>query len=512
MKTTTTARTTSRHHLTSKAIQRGHQQTRNSNNSNNNSVIANTVHKNKHSIASALTIATIMTTSSISTSSSAVHAFAPPSTTTTTSTMRLVQVDPSFSRILEQQAATVESEAIADRIQAELLQIKDSSSVAVTEPTAYSSSSSATTSVTSVPLEDHQFSLRKVLNVADVAYNPTPEELLSRFPKTVGHRGCLYQELENTRAGFNRCHDMGCDAVELDVFKVRRNSQNPEDTTLIVFHGGGTDENPGDLLDYCGIDGSILDFNYEIEIREKMVFNPDFSEFPCPIEKIRGGEIPTLEEVLMDAKNKNDDPSHRKMHIKIELKGPDVVEDVLDLVDSLGCADMCSYSSFDLQKLRLVRDLRPERDPSTGEYLYKTGALFNHIDASGKVMDDEYYAPPKNGKDWRECDIIERSLAVGATEVHLKYDTCTKPLIDRIHTAGLGSMAWFRGPIGMGEDCSSKYFDVGNEDLSMYDALLRTGVQQLCVNKPDVLIELRDRYFLQLQQQRTEDLRKRLAV
>ena len=98
---------------------------------------------------------------------------------------------------------------------------------------------------------------------------------------------------------------MGCDAVELDVFKIQRNSKNKDDTTLVVFHGGGTDENPGDLLDYCGIDGSILDFNYENEIREKLAFNPDYAEFPCPIAKIRNGEIPTLEEVLRDAKENN---------------------------------------------------------------------------------------------------------------------------------------------------------------------------------------------------------------
>ena len=328
---------------------------------------------------------------------------------------------------------------------------------------------------------------------------------------------------------------MGCDAVELDVFKIRRNrntgnnnynynnntskkkdtasanNDKNNDTTLVVFHGGGSDENPGDLLDYCRIDGSILDCDYETEIRSnKLNFNPEYAEFPCPIEKIREGKIPTLEEVLLDAKRKNSninsDPTalaSTKMHIKIELKGPDVVEDILDLVDSLGVADVCSYSSFDLQKLQLVRELRPGRCPSTGEYLYKTGALFNNIDASGKNLDDDYYASPSviaTGKDWSDCDIVERALAVGATEVHLKYSTCTKPLVETIHAAGLGSMAWFRGPIGMNEDCSAKYFDVGNEDHSMYEALVRTGVQQLCVNKPDVLIELRERLFLQLQQ------------
>jgi len=258
------------------------------------------------------------------------------------------------------------------------------------------------------------------------------------------------------------------------------------------------------LLDYCGIDGSILDFNYESEIREKMVFNPDYAEFPCPIEKIRNGEIPTLEEVLLDAKAKND--AGKKMQIKIELKGPDVVEDVLELVDSLGVASMCSYSSFDLSKIKKVRELKPEREEN-GEYLYKTGALFNNIDGNGKILDDDY-SPIHSVLNWSECDIIDRALAVGASEIHLKYDTCKKPLIDRIHSNGLGSMAWFRGPIGMTEDCSIKYKDVGNEDVSMYEALMHTGVQQLCVNKPDLLIALRERQ--QLQQHQAQQITQKL--
>ena len=39
-------------------------------------------------------------------------------------------------------------------------------------------------------------------------------------PLVVGHRGALYQALENTRPSFQLCAEMGCDFVELDVFKV----------------------------------------------------------------------------------------------------------------------------------------------------------------------------------------------------------------------------------------------------------------------------------------------------
>jgi glycerophosphoryl diester phosphodiesterase len=76
-----------------------------------------------------------------------------------------------------------------------------------------------------------------------------------RVPWIVGHRGSLYQELDNTREGFQQCARMGCDAVELDVFLLKCE-------TLIVFRGGGTDERPGLLEEYCGVHGSILDYTY----------------------------------------------------------------------------------------------------------------------------------------------------------------------------------------------------------------------------------------------------------
>ena len=268
-------------------------------------------------------------------------------------------------------------------------------------------------------------------------------------PWIVGHRGCLYQEFENTRCGFQTCAHMGIDAVELDVFVLKCGS-------LIVFHGGGTDECPGDLADYCQVQGSILDLTYEQAL--DLTFNPNFAEFGCPIDAIRRGSIPTLEDVLVDAKSNG-------LYLKIELKGEGTVEPTLEVVEQLDMTDQCSFSSFDLDRIAHLRKLRPDRD------VYRTGALFTTV----------------------PDDFIQKAKQVGANEVHLRYDTCTYDNISAIHQAGLGSMAWFRGPIGMKNDCIERFWDVGNEDESMYDALLRTGVQQMCVNKPDVLLGLREK-------------------
>ena len=54
-------------------------------------------------------------------------------------------------------------------------------------------------------------------------------------------------------------------------------------------------------------------------------------------------------------------------------------------------------------------------------------------------------------------------------------------------------LAWFRGPIGMREDFMHKYLDVGNEDEIMYETVLRSGVQSMCVNRPAVLVAALER-------------------
>jgi glycerophosphoryl diester phosphodiesterase len=278
---------------------------------------------------------------------------------------------------------------------------------------------------------------------------------LRSIPQVVGHRGAPYMELENTRVGFQVAADIGCDAVELDVFLLKCG-------TLVVFHGGGTDDNPGCLLDYCCIEGNILD--YTAEEARKLKFNPLFEDFGCPPHKITDDTvscIPTLEEVLQDAKKTG-------ITVKIELKGPGTAEPVLDLVERLEMVDKCHFSSFDHRQILRIRELRPQRCPN-GFHVYKTGALF------GSDVPD---------------DFVSMSLEVGASEVHLKYDTCTTSRVSEIHASGMGSMAWFRGPMGMKEDVAEKYRDLGNEDEDMYLAVMKTGVGSLCVNRPNVLVNL----------------------
>jgi glycerophosphoryl diester phosphodiesterase len=200
-----------------------------------------------------------------------------------------------------------------------------------------------------------------------------------------------------------------------------------------------------------------MDLSYEEALLLR--FNPNFGEFPCPTHCITDpliAYIPLLEQVLLDLKD-------TQCKLKIELKGPGVVEPVLEVVERLQMESQCSYSSFKLSMLAELRRLRPDKER------YPTGALFDGI-------------PPTN--------FLQLALDAGATEIHLKYDSCTTDRIQQIHGAGLGSMAWLRGPVGMKEDTDEKYWDVGNEDESCYQSLIDTGVQQICCNKPNVLLSM----------------------
>ena len=253
-------------------------------------------------------------------------------------------------------------------------------------------------------------------------------------------------------------HHLGCTEVEIDVFLLKCG-------TLCVFHGSGTDENPGLFEHYCdNMEGSILDYTYQ-EIRNKFKFNPHHHEFACGSQLISDLEnanecyIPTLEEILVDAKKYG-------VTIKIELKGENTADPTLAVVEKLDMVSQVHFSSFELSRVGRIRELRPHRCPKTGEHLYKTGALFDEV----------------------PLDYMQRALSVGASEVHLKYSTCTKSRVEEIHKAGMGSMCWMRGPIGMSHDVIHKFHDVGNEDEKMFRIIMATGVQKMCVNKPDVLV------------------------
>ena len=267
--------------------------------------------------------------------------------------------------------------------------------------------------------------------------------------KVLGHRGALYDAPENTIESFETALEQGAVGVELDVFKLKCGK-------LAVFHGDGSDALPGGLKSYCGgREGSIVNLTAE-EAQELPLKGA--AHF-CPEDKLEEAQIEMLEDVLEHAKESGHE-------LKIELKGPGTEEPVVELVEQMDMVDQVTFSSFHHDRIEKIRKMRPQVDEE-GKHVYKTGALFTD--------------PPE--------DFVEKTKEVDATEVHLRYDTCTKDRVDAIHDAGLDSMAWCRGPTTMRKDME-KFDDVKEEDEHVYSLVLQSGVQAMCVNRPDKLSSL----------------------
>ena len=271
---------------------------------------------------------------------------------------------------------------------------------------------------------------------------------VTNIPKVIGHRCALYDQPENTVPSLEAAAGHGAKAVEIDVVRLKCGR-------LAVFHGDGSDEDPGGLLSYCGVDGSILDLTAAEARGLRFVGDAHF----CPSETLDGAGIPFLEEFLQHAKDMD-------MEVKIELKGPGTEEPVIEMVEAMGMIDKVTFSSFIHERIHNVRKLRPQLH-SDGTHVYRTGALFAELPA----------------------DFIERAKTVDATEVHLRYDFCNRERVDAIHDAGLDSMGWFRGPHNMKRDID--YFsDLEDEDEALYGMVALSGVQAMCVNRPDRLIRM----------------------
>jgi len=293
---------------------------------------------------------------------------------------------------------------------------------------------------------------KDALNEKSLSYKLDVEPLPYKLPRTrpivIGHRGSIYEEPENTIPSFERAISLGCDGIETDAFVV-------DCGTVIAFHA---DDSSGTHDEYCGTPGNIMEYTYE-EV-EQLPLNPDEKIFPCPERKVEEATIPTMEEVLILCKKAG-------ITAFLELKGPDTEEPLLEIVDKHDMADMAVFVSFQEDRLRKIHELRPQRD-ADGKFVYRVALLFIRT--------------PKN--------FIELALSVEAAEVHLRYDACTNTRVNAIHAAGMRSLAWCGGPKAMKKDGTIKYLDVDNEDEDMYQCVLNTGVQGMCVNRPKLLLEM----------------------
>jgi len=187
---------------------------------------------------------------------------------------------------------------------------------------------------------------------------------------------------------------------------------------------------------------------------------------------VLNAKIPTLEEVLVLAKG-------RGLMLSIELKGPGTAEAVLEVVEEYDMVDQVIFSCFHMDRIKLIRDLRPDLEVSFNfdvngsdkmqkqqqRFRYKTAALFEDV-------------PP---------NLVDICIEAGVSEVHLRYDTCVKSRITELHARGMKTLAWMKSPPLIVSDCKERYLDVGHEDEKMFRTIMNSGVNSICTNRPGIL-------------------------
>lgn len=273
--------------------------------------------------------------------------------------------------------------------------------------------------------------------------------LKNRNVQILGHRGALFQGVENTLEAFRSCCELeGCTGVELDVFRLK-------DDSLVVFHGTGGDETPGLLKEYCDYDNlnadSILDLS--LEEAQQLAFVEESDHLCAPKQVLRKAKIPTLRQVLELFQQ------YPEKRVTIELKGEGTVEPTIQLVKDLHMTRRVTFSSFQHDRVQQVKQIDPT---------LHTAAIFPaHV--------------PDN--------FLELAQQVHANEVHLRYDTCSVERVQAAHRNGFKVMAWFRGPKAMKQDVAKTYVDAVSE-VSVYKMVLQTGVDAICCNRPHCAVDL----------------------
>jgi glycerophosphoryl diester phosphodiesterase len=147
---------------------------------------------------------------------------------------------------------------------------------------------------------------------------------------TIGHRGAMGHETENSLASIQKALDLHVDMIEIDVFKIKSGE-------IVVFHDQMIDRLTNGSGDIETFDLKTLK-NFDLE---------------------GGHKIPLLSEVL--------DVMNHKVPLNIELKGPGTSQGVNDIIKNYTenkgwTLDDFLISSFDWEELKEMRRLNRDLD------------------------------------------------------------------------------------------------------------------------------------------------------
>jgi len=202
--------------------------------------------------------------------------------------------------------------------------------------------------------------------------------------ETVGHRGAMGYEDENTLASFKKAIEMGVDMIEYDVYSLATDDSVPYEESIVVMHDDTVERTTDGT-------GNITDYTPET-IRNLRTKN--------------GHAIPTLKEVLELVDKRAVDNKRTKQDI--ELKGRGTARKVAKVIEKYVGEKGWRYddfviSSIDHEQLKIFHQALPQ---------VPIGALFD--------------GPPIQ-------DAMERSKTLGATFVGPSLEFVTREFITLAH-------------------------------------------------------------------------------
>ena len=294
--------------------------------------------------------------------------------------------------------------------------------------------------------------------------------------KVIGHRGAAGLLPENTLAGFKKAMDIKVDAIELDVHLT-------SDNEAVVYHdyrlnpATTRDSNDKWIKEQLLIKELTLAEVQSYDVGKLNHRETYAKKYPNQ-KTVEGERIPTLREVIHLIKTTDD-----RIHLFIELKHSplepedsktpeEIVDIVAKIIKDENITERVTIISFDWNLLLYFQNIMPEVQTGYTSVAYKKFDTIqkNKPGASpwmAGIDIDEFDSMPEaiksaGGKYW----VSNYRHAIG----HEK--NLTSKMVEEAHTKGIKVIVWTP------------------DSKSDMKKLIKTGVDGIITNRPDILLTL----------------------
>lgn len=299
---------------------------------------------------------------------------------------------------------------------------------------------------------------------------------MARDLNVIGHRGAAGLLPENTLAGFKRAIELGVDAIELDIHLT-------SDGEAVVCHNARL--NPAITRDASGKRVKNPPLIRELTLKEVKSYdvgrlnrwNRYAQTFPHQ-KPVEGERIPTFREVIQLVRE-----TGRKTNLFVETKfspvnpeetrpRDEISEAVANIIKTEGIKNRVTIISFDWEILRYFQGLMPEiptgyitlatiaRDSTekerAGFSLWTAGADLDQFDSIASAVKDA------GGTYW----VSHYYHAVGLGK------GMTSEIVEAAHDRGVKVVVWTP------------------DSKPVMEKLIKTGVDGITTNRPDILLSL----------------------